>query len=81
MNPSPLILSLLALGLAAPALTAEEGMWTFDNFPAERMQSELGWAPDQAWLDRAMAGAGRVPDDIPLEALLAERDALLAVMA
>ncbi|HVK81482.1 MAG TPA: S46 family peptidase [Verrucomicrobiae bacterium] len=40
---------------------AEEGMWTFDNFPAERMQSELGWAPDQAWLDRAMAGTARIP--------------------
>ena len=25
------------------------------------MQSELGWAPDQAWLDRAMAGAARLP--------------------
>jgi hypothetical protein len=50
------------LGLAvAPGAQAEEGMWTFDNFPAERMRSELGWAPDQAWLDRAMAGTARLP--------------------
>jgi hypothetical protein len=50
------------LGLAvAPGAHAEEGMWTFDNFPAERMQSELGWAPDQAWLDRVMAGTARLP--------------------
>ena len=46
---------------AAPAAQAEEGMWTFDNFPTERMQSELGWAPDQAWLDRVMAGTARLP--------------------
>lgn len=36
-------------------------MWTFDNFPAERMRSEMGWAPDQAWLDRIMAGTARLP--------------------
>ena len=50
------------LGLAAaPTAQAKEGMWTFDNFPAARMQSELGWAPDQAWLDRVMAGTARLP--------------------
>lgn len=46
---------------AAPAAYAEEGMWTFDNFPADRMRAEMGWAPDQAWLDRAMVGAARLP--------------------
>ncbi len=51
--------SFLALS-AAPAV-AEEGMWTFDNFPAERMRGEMGWAPDQAWLDRVMAGTARIP--------------------
>jgi hypothetical protein len=50
------------LGLAAaPAAQAEEGMWTFDNFPADRMREEMGWAPDQAWLDRTMAGTARLP--------------------
>lgn len=50
------------VGLAsAPSAQAEEGMWTFDNFPAERMREQMGWAPDQAWLDRVMAGAARVP--------------------
>ena len=33
------------LGLAAaPAAQAEEGMWTFDNFPADRMREEMGGA-------------------------------------
>lgn len=45
---------------SAPA-AGEEGMWTFDNFPADRMRAEMGWAPDQAWLDRIMAGTARLP--------------------
>ncbi|MBC7769199.1 MAG: S46 family peptidase [Phycisphaerales bacterium] len=52
-------LGILAL-IATPA-SSEEGMWTFDNFPAERMQREMGWAPDQAWRDRVMAGTARLP--------------------
>lgn len=49
------------LALAASSASSEEGMWTFDNFPAERMRSALGWAPDQAWLERVMAGTARLP--------------------
>jgi Peptidase S46 len=50
------------LGLSvAPSATAEEGMWTFDNFPVDRMREEMGWAPDQAWLNRVMAGTARLP--------------------
>ncbi|WP_299307100.1 S46 family peptidase [uncultured Croceicoccus sp.] len=45
--------------LSAPA-AAEEGMWTFDNFPTERMEGEYGWAPDQQWLDRTRAAAVRL---------------------
>jgi len=53
-------LPFLSLMAAAPA-RAEEGMWTFDNFPRERMREDLGWAPDQAWLDRVMAATARLP--------------------
>ncbi len=53
------VLGMLAFG-SAPA-SSNEGMWTFDNFPTARMQQELGWAPDQAWLNRVMAGAARLP--------------------
>ena len=35
----------------APA-RAEEGMWTFDNFPIARANARLGTSIDQAWLDR-----------------------------
>ena len=40
---------------------AEEGMWTFDNIPAERMRADIGWAPDEAWLERVMASSARLP--------------------
>ena len=32
---------------------ADEGMWTFDNFPLARVNSQYGLKLDQAWLDRA----------------------------
>lgn len=58
-------LLLAAAMLAAPALfpataRAEEGMWTFDGFPAAAMRSQYGWAPDAQWLDRSRAAAVRL---------------------
>ncbi|WP_133365610.1 S46 family peptidase [Qipengyuania sediminis] len=52
--------SLAALAFAAPPAVAEEGMWTFDGFPAEQVRKEYGWAPDQAWLNRVQAAAVRL---------------------
>ena len=46
----------LPLGVAH----ADEGMWTFDGFPAARMKADYGWAPDQAWLDRVQVAAVRL---------------------
>jgi hypothetical protein len=37
---------------AASSAQAEEGMWTFDNFPIARANQTLGTSIDQAWLDR-----------------------------
>ncbi len=49
--PRPLSLSfaLLALAAAAPA-RADEGMWTFDRFPRERVKALYGFAPSDAFL-------------------------------
>src|SRR5918998_4992425 len=52
-----LTLSFLCFTLVA---TADEGMWTFDNFPAKQVQERFGWAPDKAWLDRVQAAAVRL---------------------
>ncbi|NUQ18660.1 MAG: S46 family peptidase, partial [Sphingomonas sp.] len=52
------IAALTALPISAAQ--ADEGMWTFDAFPAARMQSAYGWAPDQAWLDKVRSAAVRL---------------------
>ncbi len=49
-----------AAPLAATSARADEGMWTFDQFPAEKMRGDYGWAPDQQWLDRTRAAAVRL---------------------
>ncbi|HEX8840440.1 MAG TPA: S46 family peptidase [Sphingomicrobium sp.] len=43
----------------APAL-ADEGMWTFDNFPAAAVKSKYGVDITPAWLDRVRSNAVRL---------------------
>jgi hypothetical protein len=45
---------------AAQAACADEGMWTFDHFPANKVKARYGFAPDQAWLDRVRNSAVRL---------------------
>ncbi|MES2753332.1 MAG: S46 family peptidase [Pseudomonadota bacterium] len=52
--------TLAAALLCTAAARADEGMWTFDAFPAARMKAAYGWAPDRAWLDRVQAAAVRL---------------------
>ena len=51
---------LTAASLPFSAARADEGMWTFDAFPAAKMRADYGWAPDQAWLDKVRASAVRL---------------------
>ena len=57
LAPSMAVLA-LTLVAAAPA-QAEEGMWTFDNFPIARANATLGTAIDQAWLDRVRLSSAK----------------------
>jgi hypothetical protein len=41
-----------AIGLSSRAALADEGLWTFDNFPAAAVKAKYGVTIDQAWLDR-----------------------------
>lgn len=51
----------LALALAAPASArADEGMWTFDAIPVERIKAANGVTLDRAWLDAVQASAVRL---------------------
>ena len=49
----------LALVLA-PVAHADEGMWTFDNFPSAKVKTAYGVTIDQAWLDHVRGAAVRV---------------------
>ena len=51
------VASLLAFATVA---SADEGMWTFDNFPAAKVQQQYGFAPDQKWLDRVRKATVRL---------------------
>jgi hypothetical protein len=51
---------LTAASLPLAALHADEGMWTFDAFPAAKMKAAYGWAPDQVWLDKVRGAAVRL---------------------
>lgn len=53
------IAAMLAAALVAAPALADEGMWTFDNIPAAQMRQSIGFAPDQAWLDRVRLGSAK----------------------
>jgi len=47
------------LAVAGPA-AADEGMWTFDHFPAAKVEQAYGVKIDQKWLDRVQAASVRL---------------------
>ena len=47
----------LLLALSISAARGDEGLWTFDKFPAEKVRAAYGFAPDAAWLKRVMGGS------------------------
>lgn len=55
----PPLLASTAL-LLSTAAVAEEGMWTFDNFPISAANLDLGTAIDQKWLDRVRLSSVRL---------------------
>lgn len=60
MNRMSRMMVLLAgVAMSTPAL-ADEGMWTYDNFPTDKMKAAYGWAPDAAWLTHARLASIRL---------------------
>ncbi|HEY1613740.1 MAG TPA: S46 family peptidase [Rhizomicrobium sp.] len=61
MRTALLATTALAFSFAiAAGARADEGMWTFDNFPAAAVKTKYGVAIDQAWLDRVQGAAVRL---------------------
>lgn len=52
---------LLMLCLAfTQSVRADEGMWTFDNFPSKTVAEKYGFSPSQAWLDHVRLSSLRI---------------------
>jgi len=60
VSPLALVVALGALSFASTA-AADEGMWTFETFPAARVEAAYGVKIDTAWLGRMRAASVRLP--------------------
>jgi V8-like Glu-specific endopeptidase len=57
------LIGALSAGLvafAATAASADEGMWTYDNFPTAKVNAAYGLKLDEAWLGRVQAASVRL---------------------
>src|ERR1700761_2270485 len=50
----------VALVAAGTIARADEGMWTFDNFPSASVKTKYGVTPDKAWLDHVRGASVRL---------------------
>src|SRR5580704_2493367 len=55
-----ILFALAALLALAGTARADEGMWTFDNFPAAAVKAKYGVGIDQPWLDHVRGAAVRL---------------------
>jgi hypothetical protein len=53
---------LLAVVLLALPVFADEGMWTFDNPPVDRMRKNYNFTPTREWLDHVRLASARLND-------------------
>ncbi len=59
MRKKLVALAALSALIAAPAL-ADEGMWTFDNFPSAKVGQKYGFTPTPEWLSRVQKASVRL---------------------
>jgi Peptidase S46 len=57
MKPIRAVLPLL---LAAASARADEGMWTYNAFPAQKVGQKYGFTPSDKWLDQARLSSVRL---------------------
>ncbi len=56
---NPAVVFLILVLAAAFAASADEGMWTLNNFPKQLVQQRYGFTPTDAWLDHVRLAAVR----------------------
>jgi hypothetical protein len=57
LSPAVFVAALL---IAPTFARADEGMWTFNNFPSAKVQQAYGFSPDQKWLDHVRMSSIRL---------------------
>jgi len=50
----------LMCALSPLILRADEGMWTFNNFPSQKVEAKYGFGPSQTWLDHVRESSLRI---------------------
>jgi hypothetical protein len=53
-------LVVIAALLGAAPVLADEGMWTFNNFPSAKVKEKYGFEPSQPWLDKVRLASARL---------------------
>jgi len=59
---SMLVLATTFLAAAFVPARADEGMWTFNDFPADKVEKAYGFRPDQKWLDHVRLASVRLAE-------------------
>ena len=57
--PVTCLIGTLAIGLFAPAVPADEGMWVFNNLPRKLLKEKYGFEPTDGWIDHVMKSSVR----------------------
>ena len=61
MNARDVSISILYATLFAASFAhADEGMWTFDNLPREKLKAKYNFTADKAWVDHAMRASANI---------------------
>ncbi|HLL03997.1 MAG TPA: S46 family peptidase [Myxococcaceae bacterium] len=53
-------LVVIATVLGAAPVLADEGMWTYNNFPSAQVKEKYGFEPTQPWLDKVRLSSARL---------------------
>ena len=53
-------LAIAVVCLSSPLALADEGMWTFNNFPTQKVKQKYGFEATQPWLDQVRLSSLRL---------------------